>query len=308
VPAGVAEVWLVDASHADTSFWNDALADAVKAAIGCFEVCEIPTIFQLPRVTRDEVAALSGIQPFDRARWDERLAAGPTVTFFWRDDRCWSPEPRRLREMLGRWRAVRGAGLMSRALAEAHAMLAPGRQLRRVSRLARELRAALPGLDFAVCGQGTYGTFPAWITDLRRPEVDHGANAAWCARAARSHLIIGVLGSQMMLPSGHAGGVIDLIPSAFQRNVLTDWMITTDDVREALFLYRTLPVATDAASVAETAISMLVNYTCARSSLHASHYAPLDADAADTLTRIQEERVRILRSATTPRGAHLIGP
>jgi hypothetical protein len=308
VSAGVGELWLVDGPHAATAFWNEELADAVRLEVSRFETCDVPTIFQLPRLTQAEVAALSGIHPFDRTRWDERLEAGPTVTFLWRDDRCWAPEPRRLRQVLGKWHSVRGAGRAARTLQRAHDRMAPGRQLRRVTSLARQLRAALPKLDFAVCGQGSYGSFPDWIRDLRRPHADADANTAWCERAARSHLLIGVLGSQMMLPSGHAGGVIDLIPSGYLRNVLTDWMITTDDVREALFLYRPLPVSTDAASVAETAIAMLVNYTCARSSLHASHYAPLEAAAVDALTRMQNERVRILGAAASPRGAHLIGP
>ena len=75
----------------------------------------------------------------------------------------------------------------------------------------------------------------------------------------------------------------------------------TDDVREALFLYRSLPLATDPVSVAETAISMLVNYSCARSSLHASLYAPLAREGVEDLVAIQNERARILSTAASER-------
>jgi hypothetical protein len=203
---------------------------------------------------------------------------------------------------------VRGAGRAARVLQKIKSHVDVRSQFRRVNRLARELRAAFPKLDFAVCGQGSFGIFPDWIADLRRPRADAEANTSWCERAAKSHVVIGVLGSQMMLPSGHAGGVIDLVPSDFLRNVLTDIWVTADDVREALFLYRTLPLGTDAVSLAETAISMLVNYSCARMSLHSSYYAPLEPDAIATLIADQNEHVRIVRNAASKGAGHLIGP
>jgi hypothetical protein len=67
-----------------------------------------------------------------------------------------------------------------------------------------------------------------------------------------------------------------------------------------------LPTPVDA--VADTAVSMLVNYSCARSSLHASHYKPLASEAIDELVSAQTERARILDKAVAARAAHLIGP
>jgi hypothetical protein len=304
----VAETWLVDASHEETAFWNEALVEAVKAEVSRFDECHVPTIFQAPRLTPEEIAALTGIAVFDRRRWDEHLERAPTVTFIWRDDRCWSTEPRRTLEMCGRLRRTRGLRRATDACVRLRGRFDLWRQFRRVNRLARELRAVLPRLDFGVCGQGSYGTFPAWVTDLRRPRADRAANTLWCERAAQSHLVVGVLGSHMVLPSGHAGGVIDLIPSAYLRNVITDLLVTSDDIRETLFLYRALPLGTDPASIAETAISMLVNYSCARSSLHSRYYAPLRPETIEHLASIQTERTRILRAVGTEGASHLIAP
>ena len=308
VPPTVAETWLIDGSHADTAFWNDDLADAVKAEVARLEACYVPAIFQLPTVTPSDVHALSGIAPFDRTRWDVELERRPTVTFAWRDDRCWSNELAGWRRALAAAGCIRGGRRAVAPLRRVHAWLDASEQHRRVIQLAEALRAALPTLDFAVCGEGVHGTFPGWIEDLRAPRADADANARWCRRAAESHLLIGVLGSQMVLPSGHAGGVIDLIPAQYLRNVLTDLLVTTADVREAMFLYRTLPLATPVEAVADTAVSMLVNYSCARSALHASHYKPLASETIDRLVSVQAERGRILDKAVAARAAHLIGP
>jgi hypothetical protein len=308
VPATAAETWLIDGSHADTAFWNDALADAVKKEVARFEACYVPAIFQLPSVTPAEVQALSGIAPFDRTRWDMELERRPTVTFAWRDDRCWSNELTLWRRLIADAERMRGGRRAVSLLRRLRPSLDVSAQHRRVVQLAQRLRAALPKLDFAVCGEGTYGSFPEFMQDLRAPRADAAANARWCERAARSHLLIGVLGSQMVLPSGHAGAVIDLVPAQYLRNVLTDLLVTADDVREAMFLYRTLPLATPARAVADTAISMLVNYSCARSSLHGSHYKPLASEAIDQLVSTQTERARILEQAVADDASHLIGP
>jgi hypothetical protein len=308
LPKDVAEAWFVDGSHAETSFWNEALTEAVKAEVSRFDACHVPTIFQLPSVTQQEAAALTGIVSFDRTRWDAALEQAPTITFLWRDDRCWAPELYRTARVVERVARQYPLGRVTRLFTRAKVHLDVRRQVRRVNVLARELRRSLPRVDFAVAGQGTHGRFSSWITDLRRRQSNADANRLWCERAARSHLLIGVLGSQMMLPSALAGGVIDLVPSDRLRGALTDWFVTSDDVREAVFLYRMLPLGTDAISVAETAISMLVNYSCTHSAFHHRYYAPLDQQTLDDLVSVQDERARILAATVSSHGSHLIGP
>lgn len=308
IPANVAEAWLVEMTHPQTAVWNDELADTIKREVSRFDECYLPVIFQLPSLTPGEVEALSGVTPFDRSRWDDELARAPVVTFMWREDRCWDGEPRASRRLFDRADRIRGSRRVTRWWHRMRARGAPQRQFTRVVELAREIREALPGVDFGVCGQGSYGRFPDWIKDLRSPHANSATNSQWCARAAQSHVLIGVLGSQMVLPSGHAGGVIDLIPSDFLRNVLTDCLVTTTDPREALFLYRNLPLATEPVDVARTAVAMLVNYSMARSSLHADFYRPLDEATAASLAALQDARSRILERVASTRAHDLIGP
>jgi hypothetical protein len=309
LPPFIAEAWLVNGyTHANTATWNDALAALVKREVAGYESCHIPLIFQLPNLAPREVAALTGIEPFDRAQWDEKLRQAATVTFMWRDDRCWAGEFPAAHWTKSGLAFRRGIGRVIRYGHEFRAALAPYAQARRVNAFTSMLKRALPNLDFAVCGQGVKGRLAPWIKDLRSPAAASDENQAWCERASRSHLLIGVLGSHMLLPGGHAGGVIDLLPSHHQKNVFTDLLVTTQDKRETLFLYRTLPLDTTPVSLAETAIAMLVNYTCANLSLNGDYYHPLDDTTQERLLAINASRVDSVEKTLSPRSYSLLGP
>jgi hypothetical protein len=308
LPEFIAEAWLVDGyNHADAATWNPALADQVKSEVQRFERCVIPAIFQLPTVTPSEVRSLSGVTPFDRTRWDERLAEAPTVTFMWRDDRCWAPEL-----PTGHWSHSglayrRGIGRLIRYWKTWRSKLAPGIQARRLNQFGRLLQQALPSVDLAVCGVGRLGRLDPWIKDLRTESAGEAQNRLWCERAARSHLLIGVLGSHMVLPGGHSGGMIDLVPNDFLRNVLTDQLVTTPDKREALFLYRNLPLSTSPVALAEIVVSMLVNYTVAHVSFHGDYYRPLSEGVRDHLSSLNDTRMASTQQLS-PRFRSLQGP
>ena len=158
----------------------------------------------------------------------------PTVTFVWRDDRLWraplNASPTYLDK--AKW-------LVSRA------SLSPVHQQRRVvSELAEQLKQKCPAVDFAVAGLGQAGDFPGWITDLRRTEVDAVIERQWCARYANSHIVCGGHGSNMLLPSAHAGAVVELLGSERWGNYLQDILFRRGDCREMFFRYRFVPDTT----------------------------------------------------------------
>ena len=77
-------------------------------------------------------------------------------------------------------------------------------------RVGNEARRGIASLDFAVAGLGTPEGLPNKILDLRFSEVT--VERALCDRYAQSHVVVGVHGSHMLLPSAHAGAVIELMP------------------------------------------------------------------------------------------------
>jgi hypothetical protein len=130
-----------------------------------------------------------------------------------------------------------------------------------VSELAEELRRDLPALDFAVAGLAGaegLGDLPAWVRDMRRARLDEDAERVWCERYAASHLVVGVHGSNMLLPSAHAGGVVELIGPERWGNFTQDVLFRgVADCRETLFRYRFIDELTPPSTLARL-LSMIL--------------------------------------------------
>jgi hypothetical protein len=130
-------------------------------------------------------------------------------------------------------------------------------QTRQVVRFAECLRGEFPLLDFAVAGLGEANGLPDWISDLRLTKLDAKNERAWCERYAKSHIVAGVHGSNMVLPSAHAGGVIELIGEDRAGNFLQDILFRRSDAREMFFRYRFVPPSTAPEDLARLASVML---------------------------------------------------
>ena len=302
VPDYVAEIWIDTAGLAALKCWREGLAQAVKDQISRFEIAYLPITLQPAHLSQQELQEFTGISPFPRQEWLTRLEQQPTVTFMWRTDRCWAQERPRLSlpTPLGR-RLVRSYRRWSRQRSAQE-------QIRRVTQLAQGLKQQLPHLDFAVCGLGRQGSLPEWIQDLRTDTITPQTNLDWCQRASQSHVLLGVLGSHLVLPSGHAGAIVQFVPWDFYRNVLTDILITTDDPREALYCYRLLSLETDPQSACDTVLSLLVNYPYMHYALHGEFYRPLPHTTLQAIVQHQQLRSHILTQIASDTLDPLVGP
>lgn len=223
VPDGIAETWTVYLPLRRGIEWNEALGSKLKALISNFRSARLSSAYSHPRPTDYAIERLTRVAPFDLDAWDTALSL-PTVTFVWRDDRLWGEN-----------------------------------QFERVVQLAEALRSSFGGLTFVVAGLGSReAAFPPWITDLRAERVDDDLERSWCRSYAGSHVVIGVHGSNMLLPSAHAGSVIELIGPKRWGNFAQDILFRdTGDGRELLFRYRFIPETTAPDDVAKLADMML---------------------------------------------------
>jgi hypothetical protein len=254
VPQGVAAIWSVDLPLRKGNTWNDWLAKRLHDRIGAFAEASLSVAFSHPHPDDFAIERFTGITPFDTTKWTEQLAQRPTVTFIWREDRLWEAARSRVGTKLRRLRnqAERTVlGAQSGATTEARP------QERLVVQLALRLRQSFPRLDFAIAGLGQRGELPEWMGDLREAQVNESTERAWCQRYASSHLVIGVHGSNMILPSAHGGAVLELLPSDRWGNLLQEILPRTADPRDALLRIRFLPLASSAATVAEAAAALL---------------------------------------------------
>jgi hypothetical protein len=102
--------------------------------------------------------------------------------------------------------------------------------------------------------------YETWILDSRTDQITTGLERNWCRMYSASHLVIGVHGSNMLIPSGLAGAVIDLIPDERWGNIMQDILFQRGDQRGTLYRYRFLPLQASAETVAGIARSMLLSF------------------------------------------------
>lgn len=244
VPDGAAQVWVVGLPLRRGTEWNDWLARETRRRVEAFERVSLSHALSHPRPDEFDIERFTRVKPFPLGGWDERLAR-PAVTFIWRDDRPWrdaavaaTPSSR---ERLGRLLTPKSRPKIGQA--------------ELVSEFAEALRRELPALDFAVAGLsegGARGEMPEWVGDLRRTTPDEVTERAWCERYAASHVVVGVHGSNMLLPSAHAGGVVELIGPERWGNFTQDILFReAGDSRETLFRYRFVDDSTPPSALAQ---------------------------------------------------------
>jgi hypothetical protein len=250
VPEGVASIWTVDLPLERGIEWNDWLATEIRRRTEHLEMCWLSVAFPHPHPDDYNIERFTRVHPFDLDEWEARLER-PTVTFIWREDRCWQNSKSYSGwQPLGREVSCR-FGFLRNPIVQ---------QRNRVALFAESLRQTFPQLDFAIVGLGTSGDFAKWISDLRVLQIDDKTEKSWCERYAQSHVVIGLHGSNMLLPSGHAGAVVELMPSERWGNVSQDLLFRQTDSRETLFSYRLVSLSINPYGLATLVKSILQDY------------------------------------------------
>jgi hypothetical protein len=258
-----AEVWTVDLPLREGAEWNDALAADVRARVETMNEAYLAAALPHPHPTDVDIERFTQVRPFDTDRWTELLAA-PQVAIAWRDDRTWTPP------------LPRGERIRRRLPRDTRA---------RFLRFAESLRGRVPEVRVAVAGPGEPGGFPDWIDDRRATRPDAQTERAWCELYAASHVAIGVHGSNMLLPSAHAGSVVDLMPADRWGNALQDLLVPPGDVRETIFRTRLLPLEARPASVAGIVASLLRDHGAMMANMAPENSRPAPGEVTELAAR-----------------------
>lgn len=237
VPKDVAEIWEVSIPLKYGRSFFPSVHAALQERLKHYDSVQISTANTHPRNV--DLSSLTGIPGHD---WESEPYR---VTFIWREDRPWffsfplSFVARRLRMML------------------------PFLWLQnfKVRRLFFALQREFPQAQYTVAGLGTTTRFPDWIDDQRVQRMSEKAERSLVQVYAQSRLVIGVHGSNLLLPSGHAGMVIDLLPSDRDGNIAQDIVyppqIHALDPAIISFRYRYLPIDVPLSAVQRQARTML---------------------------------------------------
>jgi hypothetical protein len=222
IPDGVAQAWIIDLPLRRGTEWNEWLAQEIRQRLRSFPKVSLSVAFSHPKSQDFDIECFTRVEPFaiDEGPID---ITQPRVTFIWREDRLWRCEQPSLEWIKRRF------GFEDDPIAT---------QAELVITLAEELRQKFENLDFAVAGLGKSGKLPDWIKDLRQNEMNNDLELQWCTRYASSHVVVGVHGSNMLLPSAHAASVVELIGEDRWGNFLQDILFRPGDSREMFFRYR----------------------------------------------------------------------
>ncbi len=243
VPEGIAEAWIVDLPLRDGTQWNDYLSAEIKERLESFDEVNLSVAFSHPHPEDFDIERFTKVSPFPLEDFGKHQNK-PVITYIWRDDRLW--ENTQTQSKFAKLK--RKAGISNSRIDE---------QKRKVAEFAEVMREEFPAVDFAVVGLGEAVGFPEWIADLRLTKLDAEAERKWCERYAKSHIVIGVHGSNMLLPSAHAAAVIELIDGERAGNFLQDILFRETDAREMFFRYRFVPLSTTPFELAKTVSIML---------------------------------------------------
>ena len=247
IPKGVAEVWLVDQRLGQTQGWYTKLDQWVQEQLKRYAQVELGKGFAHPEFYDLNIKSFSGVEPFPM---EEFLIRRPHITFVSRIDRLWfSSKAVRfvyrvlskfgLKNSLGRLWIRQQNGLMERAMA-------------RISKV-------LPEAQYTVVGLGKIGKFRAQVNDLRTNRMSDDIERSWCNSYANSQVVVGIHGSNMLLPTAHSAGCVEILPDDRFGNIVQDISVRYQD-RMQLFLYRFVDEYASPETVAKHVVSMFNDF------------------------------------------------
>lgn len=243
VPDGVAEVWLVDQKLAQARAWHDKVDAFVREQLPRYGEVYMARGYGHPDLAHVDLERFTKVKPFPA---DEFLTRPPHITFIARQDRLWFATP------LGHfmYRAWNRLG-MKKSLGRWFV----GAQSRMIERVMRRIRRELPKATFTVVGLDRAGGFEGLAEDLRTEKMDLATELKWCEAYAKSQLVVGVHGSNMLLPTGLAAGCVEILPYDRYCNMVQDVLVRYND-RMQLFFYRFVDEYASPADVARHVTTM----------------------------------------------------
>lgn len=225
VPDYVDEVWSVDLKLSQCRNWYTSLDNQFQGFISTFKTVQLAYNFPHAYTEDLPIQDFTKVKPFSIEEFDKKTL---TVTFIYRTDRLWHQNELEYFIYL----VCRKIGL-SKYTDSIFFYL----QNQRIEKVEAQLRVQYPEMTFNVVGLGRVGSFNKSINDFRvqKPSVDNELH--WCKLYSESHVVVGIHGSNMLLPTGHAASFVELLPMDRTGNLTQD-IITRYTGRIALFMGR----------------------------------------------------------------------
>jgi hypothetical protein len=247
IPAGCAEAWLVNLQLHELTCRYEAIQRFVSGQFTRFKKIFLSRTYSHPDFTTIDIIRFAKVNPFNLDSFTSRK---PTITFVLREDRCWTAHS-------GYYWLYRLCRKFNRAQWSYRLMAQNQNNL--VKKTIRRIRLQLKEVDFFIVGLGGTGNFRGYAIDQRTTTINTSTEKEWCHIYAQSHVVIGVHGSNMLLPTALAAGCVEILPDERHPNLVQDISVRYND-RKQLFFYRFADEHATTKSVADKAIAIIRDF------------------------------------------------
>jgi hypothetical protein len=215
VPAYVDEVWSIDLKLSQAKLYYLQLDEFINQQLKQYKAVYLAAGYSHPQLQKIRAEDFFGIKGFDLANFQ---TLRPRVTLIYREDRLW----------LGPFFNKLYTALNYRKLTFANKFFL-GIQARKFKRLVLAVKNAGIDAEFVACGLGKSAKLDSSITDRRANSLSEQEERDWCRIYAESHLVVGMHGSNMLIPSALAAAWVEILPNDRLGNITQDLFCKYDD-------------------------------------------------------------------------------
>ncbi len=228
LPEAISEAWIIDINLKEARNWFTELEEFAKEEFKRFDKIYLSLAFSHPDPSEIDIATFTKIKKFDI---DKFLENKINITFITREDRLWfdSKYELFLYKVLRKLKLIRYFNKYFVYF-----------QNELINRTCKQIINELPGVpnsNFNIVGVGKSGKFKKYINDYRERNISEEVEIKWCEIYSESHIVIGVHGSNMLLPTALAAGFIEILPKNRYGNIIQDIFLPYKK-RELLYLGR----------------------------------------------------------------------
>ncbi|MCH6236495.1 hypothetical protein [Cognataquiflexum rubidum] len=201
LPEDIAEVWSVSIGLKQCDQTIGGLDEFVKDQLSRFEKISFSrTYTHLDHTKYIDMGKVLKIPRFNLGNF---LTTAPQITFVLREDRFWLNS--HLMDFL--YKASRKFKVEKLIFP-----LLLWRQRQLVNQTGKMIFDSVPNAKLSCTGLGTSGKFLDLMDDHRVDHILSETEIRWNAIYSKSHLVIGVHGSHMLIPSALAAGFVNIVP------------------------------------------------------------------------------------------------
>jgi len=209
IPEGVSEVWLIDIKLSQAQNWFVKFDEFVHSELKRFDVIYLSLAFSHPDFSELDISRFCKVNRFDMSQF---LKKPVSITFITREDRLWVNKAFSFFVTRNRFRT----------LPKLFRMPFIYHQNKLVCKTFRLIKKMLPDVNFNVVGLGKTGILDSFINDYRKNDLNQTVELEWCNVYAQSQIILGIHGSNMILPRALAGSFIEILPENRLGNIIQD--------------------------------------------------------------------------------------